>query len=137
MATMREEDYLEAIASVVGKKGYAKVNDISKLLGVAPSSVTEMFRRLSDSGYVNYEKYSGVTLKKKGEELAAAVQSRHDVLKEFLILLGVEESIADEDACKIEHDLNQESLERLSSFVEFLKDPTEGQCIKKFRKKLD
>jgi DtxR family Mn-dependent transcriptional regulator len=62
MTTSREEDYLEAILHIVDKKGYAKVGDISRHLHCSAATVTEMFGRLSEKGYVNYEKYGGVTL---------------------------------------------------------------------------
>ena len=67
MTSRREEDYLEAIDEVVQKKKYAKVNDVSKVLGVGLSSVTEMFQKLDSEGFIDYEKYSGVTLTKMGE----------------------------------------------------------------------
>ena len=95
MTTDRNEDYLEAIYTVVNKKGYAKVRDISQILGVGPSSVTEMFKKLSDDGYINYEKYSGVTLTEKGRIIAEAVRTKHDTLRELLMIFGVVEPISE------------------------------------------
>ena len=119
---------MEALAVIVRDKGYSKVNDVSRRLNVAPSSVTEMFRRLSEEGYINYEKYSGVTLTPKGEEVATKVQARHDTLTDFFILLGMEEKMAEEDACQVEHVVRPETMERLTSFVEYLKNPDRGAC---------
>ncbi|MCI0482096.1 MAG: metal-dependent transcriptional regulator [Candidatus Dadabacteria bacterium] len=121
MATKRTEDYLEAINTVVRRKGYAKVSDISKILAVGPPSVTEMFKKLSDEGYVNYERYSGVTLTPKGRKIAEETRTKHNTIKEFLLILGIEEAIADEDACKIEHTVNPETMSRLTNFVSFVK----------------
>ena len=121
MTTDRTEDYLEAIYTVVRKKGYAKVKDISTILSVAPASVTEMFGKLGDDGLVNYEKYSGVTLTEKGTRIAKDTRERHNTIRELLMILGVEESIADVDACRIEHSVNEETMERLSNFVQFVK----------------
>ncbi|MCK4757251.1 MAG: metal-dependent transcriptional regulator [Thermoplasmata archaeon] len=125
MTTGRSEDYLEAIYTVSKKKGYAKVRDISTILGVGPPSVTEMFKKLSDDGYINYEKYSGVTLTDKGREIAEATRLKHDTLKELLMILGINEDIAEEDACKIEHTVHPDTMENLSKFVEFVKGAEE------------
>lgn len=126
MTTGRKEDYLEAIESITGKKGYAKVKDVSKLLDVGPSSVTEMFQKLEKAGYINYEKYGGVTLTTKGKKIAKDTKQKHMMLHDFLLILGTDDNIADEDACKIEHDLNPETLDRLTKFVEFVNKKEEG-----------
>lgn len=118
--TERSEDYLEAIETIVEQKGYARVKDVSDALGVALSSVTEMFQKLSEAGYVNYEKYSGVTLTETGKEIAEKTREKHIMLKEFLMILGIDDVIADEDACKIEHVVNPETVNRLTKFVEFV-----------------
>ncbi len=121
MATERTEDYLEALDIIIEKKGYAQVKDVTKFLGVGASSVTEMFQKLGNAGYINYEKYSGVTLTKKGKNIAKKTRKKHDTLKEFLLIIGVDEKVANEDACKIEHIVNQETMNRLTKFVEFVK----------------
>jgi len=124
--TERTEDYLEAIDTVVEKKGYARVKDVSDILGVALSSVTEMFQKLSEAGYINYEKYSGVTLTEPGRKIAKETKEKHRILREFLLILGVDNAIADEDACKIEHVVNVETLDRLTKFVAFVHHKEEG-----------
>lgn len=124
--TERTEDYLEAIDTVVERKGYARVKDVSDMLGVALSSVTEMFQKLSDAGYINYEKYSGVTLTEPGREIAKKTKERHNILKEFLSILGVDDTVADDDACRIEHVVHPETVDRLTIFVEFVRQKEEG-----------
>ncbi|MFW3146790.1 MAG: metal-dependent transcriptional regulator [Thermoplasmatota archaeon] len=126
MTTHREEDYLEAILHIVRKKGYARVGDISKHLNCSAATVTEMFGRLSDRGLVNYEKYGGVTLTVKGEEIGKEVDGRHKLIKSFLELLGVPEDVADEDACEIEHSIHPETLERLKEFIDRVNDDPKG-----------
>ena len=121
MTTERIEDYLEAIDNIIGKKGYAQVRDVSRLLNVGPSSVTEMFQKLNRLGYINYEKYGGVTLTSKGTKLAKETKVKHVMLREFLLILGVDDKIAEEDACRLEHILNPETLDRLTKFNEFVK----------------
>ena len=120
MATERVEDYMEAIQLIIDKKGYARGKDVAKLLGISPASVTEMFQKLSKKGYINYEKYSGVTLTEMGREIAIKTQRTHDTLERFLLILGLDENIAREDACRIEHVLNSETIDRLKKFVEFV-----------------
>jgi DtxR family Mn-dependent transcriptional regulator len=124
--TERTEDYLEAIDTIMEKKGYARVKDVSDVLGVALPSVTEMFQKLSEAGYINYEKYSGVTLTEGGKRIAKITREKHRILKEFLLILGVDEIVADADACRIEHVVNPETLDRLTKFVEFVHAKEEG-----------
>ena len=88
MATERTEDYLEVLDVIISEKGYAQVKDVSKILGVGPSSVTEMFQRLGETGYINYEKYSGVTLTSKGKIIAKKTRKKHETLKNFLLILA-------------------------------------------------
>ena len=71
--------------------------------------------------YINYEKYGGVTLTAKGKKIAKDTKRKHLMLHNFLLILGVENTIADEDACRIEHVLNPETLDRLTKFVEFIR----------------
>jgi len=121
MTTERNEDYLEAIDAIIERKGYAQVKDVSKILGVNPSSVTEMFQKLNEAGYVSYEKYEGVTLTAKGKRIAKKTRKKHNILKEFLLNLGVNEKISDKDACRMEHIVTPETMDRLMRFVELIK----------------
>jgi len=120
MTTERIEDYLEVLDVIISEKGYAKVKDVSRILGVGPPSVTEMFQKLGDIGYINYEKYSGVTLTSKGKKIAVKTRKKHETLKNFLLILGVNKKIANEDACRIEHVVNSETINRLTKFVDFV-----------------
>ena len=113
------EDYVELVYIIQKKKKIVHTNDVAFALNINPASVTEIFQKLSDEGYINYEKYSGVTLTAKGKKIAVKTKNRHDTLKSFLIILGVNKNIADEDACKIEHSVNQETMDILRKFVEF------------------
>jgi len=115
------EDYVELIYIMQEEKEIVHTNDIASALDINPASVTEIFQKLSDEEYINYEKYSGVTLTEKGRRIAVKTKKKHDTLKSFLMLLGVEEKIADEDACKIEHHVNQETMRKLKKFVKFAK----------------
>lgn len=120
MVTKRTEDYLKTIEELIKKKGYAKVKDIAKSLNVTSPTVTEMLQKLDEGNYINYEKYSGVTLTSKGKNIAKRTKEKYDIVKDFLLILGVEEEIAAEDACKIEHILASETLDVLTKFAEFV-----------------
>lgn len=115
------EDYAELVYIIQKKKQKVHTNDVAIALDINPASVTEIFQKLSDEGYINYEKYSGVTLTEKGEKIAIKTKRKHDTLKKFLTIIGVDEKIADEDACKIEHNVNPKTMEKLRKFVEFAK----------------
>ena len=115
------EDYVELIYILQEGKETVHTKDIASALEIKPASVTEIFQKLSDEDYINYEKYTGVTLTEKGRKIAMNTKKKHDTLKSFLILLGVDEEIADEDACKIEHHVNPETMRKLRKFVKFAK----------------
>ncbi len=115
-----EEGYVETIHSLVRAHGYARVADIAASLRVKPPSVTNMLQKLDEQKFVTYTRYRGVVLTRKGRALAGALEMRHRSLKKFLILIGVSETNAEEDACQIEHIANRETVEKLADFVEFI-----------------
>ncbi len=128
------EDYLEAIYEIQKTKGYARTTDIKKLMKHSAASVTEMFQKLDREGFVNYEKYGGVTLTKEGLRIAILVTTRHRILTNFLEILGIPSEIASDDACKIEHNVHQETMERLTRFVEFVQaGPVNPRWLDHFR----
>lgn len=138
MVTERTEDYLEAIHLISLQKGYAKVKDIAELLHVAPPTVTEMFKKMQKNGFIHYERYSGVTLTEKGKTVAIKTQKKHDTLVQFLQILGISEEIADQDACRIEHVVNKETMKRLTAFVEFVQKSEEiPHWLQRFNKFYD
>jgi len=114
------EDYLEAIYWLSKEKGSAKISDISQTIGVKLPSVSEMMRRLKDKGLVEYEPYGQITLTEKGMKVAEKVAARHELLANFFMALGVDEKIALEDACKVEHDLHPDTLKKLRRFIKFV-----------------
>ena len=113
------EDYVELIYILQEGKQKVHTSDIASAFGINPASVTEMFQKLSEENYISYEKYSGVTLTAKGKKIAIQTKQKHDILKHFLTIIGVDEHTADEDACLIEHILTKISFEKLTKFVEF------------------
>ncbi len=115
------EDYIEAIAHIVHEKKVARGKEIAKRLQVSGASVTEALRALSKKGLVNYEPYEVITLTRKGAEVAEDVIRRHEALKEFFVkVLAIDDTIAEQGACRIEHAAPPEVIERLIRFVEFI-----------------
>lgn len=127
MATQSLEDYLEAIYNSLNRRGHAKTNEIASDLGVKAPSVTEMFDKLRKKGFINYKKYEGVTLTKRGKEVAKDVSQVHENIKKFLEILQVSPGQADEDACKVEHSLSDESIAQLNKFINFVERSPEDK----------
>jgi len=115
------EDYVELLYDLQQGKNPVHTNDIASALNINPASVTEIFQKLSNEGYINYEKYGGATLARKGKRIAMATKKRHDALKEFLMLLGIDKKIADKDACEMEHILHKSTMDTILKFVEVVK----------------
>jgi DtxR family Mn-dependent transcriptional regulator len=115
------EDYLEAMAQVIAERGTARVRDIATALSVHKSSVTGALRSLAEKGLVDYAPYEIATLTPKGQEIARRIAHRHEVIRGFLVgVLSVDEAMAEANACRMEHDLDREVLERLRLFAEFV-----------------
>lgn len=113
-----QEDYLKAIYRIVQEKQAARAKDIVERLCVHGSSVTGALRALESKGLINYAPYDAVTLTPEGEEAARDIVQRHDALSDFFVkVLGVDTAEADETACKMEHSVSRNILERLTQFV--------------------
>ncbi len=116
------EEYIKTIFELESSEGSACVKEIAGRLGVKAPSVTSALRKLSDAGLVEYERYKSVTLTPSGQKLARDLIRRHTVLKDFLMLIGVPEAIADIDACEIEHTVHPDTIRCLTKFIEFAQD---------------
>lgn len=115
------EDYLERIHELIEQKGYARAVDIAGALGISQPSVTAMVQKLAEDGYLNYEKYRGLTLTSKGQAVAATVRERHAILDRFFTLLRLPAETQVRDIEGIEHHLSpatMAALARLTAFFE-------------------
>ncbi len=117
----RMEDYLEIISELVELNGYATTLDISRYMQVSAPSVTKMLQRLDENGFLEYEKYHGINLTQKGNQVADTIRQKHRILLEFFEILGVGFETANQDAEGIEHHLNQKTIKQLRKFITFLK----------------
>lgn len=123
------EDYLEAIFNLSKESNIARSKDIAKSLGVSRSSVTGALRVLKEKGLANYKPYDYVTLTETGRATAAEIAKKHKILESFFIdLLGIEPNIAQEAACKAEHTLGPEIIEKLLCFIEFVSHSSQNGC---------
>lgn len=121
MPTPSMEDYLERIYKLIDEKGYARVSDIAEGLEVHPSSVTKMIQKLDKDEYLIYEKYRGLVLTNKGKKVGKRLVDRHQLLEEFLELIGVQEENIYKDVEGIEHHLSWDSITRIETLVEYFR----------------
>jgi len=107
------EDYLEMILMLNEKKGYARCTDIANELSVTKASVSFAMKNLRENDYILIDERNYITLTEKGKEIAQHMYERHRALAVFLMLQGVDEKTAREDACKMEHDISDETFEAI------------------------
>ncbi|KAA0562639.1 transcriptional regulator MntR [Rossellomorea aquimaris] len=125
MPTPSMEDYIEQIYMLIENKGYARVSDIAEALSVHPSSVTKMVQKLDKDDYLIYEKYRGLVLTPKGNKVGKRLVYRHELLEQFLRVIGVKEEHIYEDVEGIEHHLSWDSIDRIGDLVQFFDEEKE------------
>ena len=111
------EDYLEAMLMMKEKNGYIRSIDVAEQLKVTKPSVSYATKRLRENGYITMDKDGLITLTESGLAIAESIYERHKVMTRVLMEIGVDEQHAREDACKIEHDLSEESFEAIKRHV--------------------
>lgn len=111
------EDYLERILMLRLKNGMVRSIDIVRDLDYSKSSVSVAMKRLRENGYIEMDADGYISLLPPGEAIATRIYARHQVLTQFLVQLGVSPENAAADACKIEHDLSEESYERIKEIT--------------------
>ncbi|MBE6065460.1 iron dependent repressor, metal binding and dimerization domain protein [Clostridium cochlearium] len=121
LLTNSMEDYLEMIYRNSLECGYTRINEISKSLNIRPSSATKMVQKLSEIGFVNYEKYGIIKLTKKGEDMGSFLLKRHSIIEDFLKNIGVKKDIL-VNIELIEHSVTKEALEKIDLLNRFLKE---------------
>ena len=107
------EDYLEQILMLLEKKGHARSVDIAAGLDVSKPSVSVAMKKLRENGYISMSSDNLISLTDKGYSIARKIYDRHQALTKYLIQIGVPEETARKDACKIEHDLSEETFEAI------------------------
>jgi Mn-dependent DtxR family transcriptional regulator len=115
------EDYLEQILDLINTKGYARVADIAQRLRISQASVTNMVQRLDAEGLLKYEKYRGLVLTTAGETLARNIMRRHQLLTDFLRMLGVNEEVIYRDVEGMEHHISPQTLHSIEALLSELR----------------
>ncbi|MEA3213080.1 MAG: hypothetical protein QOE70_6137 [Chthoniobacter sp.] len=129
------EDYLERILDLISTKGYARVVDIAGSLKISQASVTNMVQRLDAEGLLNYEKYRGLVLTKAGETLARNITRRHELLSDFLKLLGLDDEVIYHDVEGMEHHISPPTLRAIEALTAQLQ--RHPALLAKVRKEID
>ena len=109
------EDYLEAILILRERQGAVRSIDVVHQLGLTKPSVSVAMKRFRENGYIEMDADGFITLLPPGEEIAQRIYDRHKLLTRFLMALGVSEEVAAADACKMEHDLSDETFEKIKA----------------------
>lgn len=115
------ENYLETILMLKKEKGYVRSIDIANELGVTKPSVSVAMKAFREEGYITVDETGGISLTEKGTEIANKVYEKHEIIAKALMAIGVNEKTAYEDSCKIEHDISNETFEKLKIFLEMNK----------------
>ncbi|HML46073.1 MAG TPA: metal-dependent transcriptional regulator [Clostridia bacterium] len=107
------ENYLETILILTERKGSVRSIDIVNEMGFSKPSVSVAMKQFREGGYIQVDEDGFITLTDTGREIAERMLERHRLLTDYLVSLGVDEETAQIDACKLEHDMSQESFEKL------------------------
>ncbi len=107
------EDYLEAILILRERQGTVRSIDVVHQLALTKPSVSVAMKRFRENGYIEMDGDGFITLLPPGEEIAQRIYGRHKLLTRFLVRLGVSEAVAAADACKMEHDLSEETYSKI------------------------
>ncbi len=112
------ENYLESIHILKNELGQVRSVDIANYLGFTKASVSIAMKQFRENDYIVIDENGYITLTPSGLEIAERMYERHELLTRFFIALGISEETAKNDACRIEHDLSDESFEKIKSFCE-------------------
>lgn len=119
MAVIRAmENYLETILILTQRKSGVHAADICAELGYSRPTVSELVRQLREKGLIGVDGENHITLTQEGRAIAEPVYERHNVPAQFFLRIGVSRETAYADACKIEHEISEESFERLKALME-------------------
>lgn len=112
------ENYLEAILKLRQTKGFVRSIDVASELGVTKPSVSHATKLMRENSLIIIEKDGDISLTDEGNEIASRIYERHKTLAGFFMSLGVSEENAFKDACKIEHDISEESFRAICRLAE-------------------
>lgn len=111
------ENYLEAILMIKKEKGNVRSIDIANRLDFSKPSVSVAMKAFREENYITVDRDGNISLTEKGREIAEKMYERHEIIAKALMALGVEEEIAYEDSCKIEHDISPQTFDKIKAFL--------------------
>ena len=111
------ENYLEAILMIKKEKGNVRSIDIANRLDFTKPSVSVAMKSFREENYITVDDSGNIHLTDKGMEIAESVYERHQIIAKALIALGVDESTAYEDSCKVEHDISPQTFDKLKEYL--------------------
>lgn len=111
------ENYLETILRLSKVRPVVRSVDIAEELGYKKSSISVAMKNLREAEHITVTKEGFIYLTDSGRKIAEMIFERHELLTTWLIRLGVSEQTASEDACRIEHDISQESFEAIKNYI--------------------
>ena len=117
-ATETAEDYVEAVADIIDAKESCRVGDLAKRFAVSHVTVSRIIQRLQSEGLVNTQPYRPIQLTAKGKRLAVQSKLRHEIVHDFLLSIGVDETTAMIDSEGIEHHVSPKTLKAMQRFVQ-------------------
>lgn len=118
MITSGLEDYLELIHNTISNNQTIKAIDIANKFNISRSSVSEALIRLADMDFIIYEGRKGIKITQKGIEQAEKITKKHEILSNFFVkILGVDTILANKNACKIEHVIDDELIEKIANYT--------------------
>lgn len=123
--TASMEDYLEMIYRLSINTGFTRMHELSNALNVQPPSATKMVQKLAEQNFLDYEKYGVILLKDSGKVMGKALLTRHNIIENFLKLLGISNENVLEETEKIEHTISNETLKCFERFASFLNQNNE------------
>jgi len=134
LLTASMEDYLEMIYRLSQNNGFTRIHDLSEALNVQPPSATKMVQRLAELNFLKYEKYGVLILQEEGRLMGGRLLKRHNIVENFLKILGISEELILEETEKIEHTISNETLKVFEEYIEFWrKNPEIDSLFRTFR----
>ncbi len=116
------EDYLETILVLYERNGQVRSIDIVNEMNFSKPSISIAMKKLRENGYIHMDVNGLITLTQEGKEIAERIYSRHKLLTKVLVAIGIDEEKAAAEACKIEHDIDDETYEKIGQFYTKYKD---------------
>ncbi|NLM85625.1 MAG: metal-dependent transcriptional regulator [Clostridiales bacterium] len=108
-----QENYLERIYFLKKRKGFVRSVDIARALQVTKPSVSVAMKQLREGGLITMDEHNLIDLTAEGLVIAKRMAERHEHIAQLLMRLGVEEEVAYDDACRVEHDISEQTFEAL------------------------